>query len=584
MSTTFRYSGASDFHQPLGSSNKNNVFGRNNSTISSTNSLISNNSDTGTDTTTTTTSTTTTNNVKRMHSSLISKYNSNRSTIFTNDTDSLSSFISYDTSNNSTIASSISPNSPANHHSYSTKHQLPPYMMNKSPQYIHQSTSRHSNLNHNNNTFLYNTYSNHSNNSHQQQQILNEDLVTLNSSMDNLEDGFYKLIRLDTRISFESYYVEQRQDQYKVKLQLNKHQIDLLRYTWNQMLLEESNEEEEEEEEERDGNGDEDDIEENVNAYYSNNDNNIPGAFPTGFANSRRKIIKRKSTRNVNGNGSNTNTMTRLDSTTIASSLFCRQLYFNLLSKDQTLEKMFPSIKHQAANMAGILSLTISQLENLSNLDEYLSKLGKLHSRILNIEECHFKLMGEAFVQTFQERFGSKFTKELENLWIKLYLYIANTLLQTGIDPILKLTRYELNGSFTTSTNIDLTNGDSIILDDNISINDDNISVSNILDPKHLQQHQQNHPRSYNSSFNQDDNDNDNDNGNGNGNNGVHPTTNTVVLTKSNILIIESVTPHHQQQQQQQKNNNSGSSNIATSSKKTKFSIRKKKKENCVVM
>lgn len=389
--------------------------------------------------------------------------------------------------------------------------------------------------------------------------------------MDNLEDGFYKLIRLDTRISFESYYVEQKQEQYKVKLQLNKHQIDLLRYTWNQMLLEESNEDEifddggiDNYDLDEEGN-----IEENINAYYANNDS-IPGAFPTGYNNSRRRIIKRKSSRNVNGSGStntNTNTMTRLDSTTIASSLFCRQLYFNLLSKDPTLEKMFPSIKHQAANMAGILSLTISQLENLSILDEYLAKLGKLHSRVLNIEEAHFKLMGEAFVQTFQERFGSKFTKELENLWIKLYLYIANTLLQTGIDPVLKLTRYELNGSFTTSTNIDLTNGDSILLDDTDTDND-NVSVSNILDPKHQQQ------QYGGSSFNQDDNDNNNDGG-------VHPSTNTVVLTKSNILIIESVSPHHQQQK-----NSSGSSAATPTapSKKSKFSIRKKKKENCVVM
>ena len=107
------------------------------------------------------------------------------------------------------------------------------------------------------------------------------------------------------------------------------------------MLLEESNEDEifddggiDNYDLDEEGN-----IEENINAYYANNDS-IPGAFPTGYNNSRRRIIKRKSSRNVNGSGStNTNTMTRLDSTTIASSLFCRQLYFNLLSKDPTLEK-----------------------------------------------------------------------------------------------------------------------------------------------------------------------------------------------------------------------------------------------------
>ena len=124
------------------------------------------------------------------------------------------------------------------------------------------------------------------------------------------------------------------------------------------------------------------------------------------------------------------------------------------------------------------------------------------------------------------------------------------------------MTRYELNGSFTTSTNIDLTNGDSILLDDTDTDND-NVSVSNILDPKHQQQ------QYGGSSFNQDDNDNNNDGG-------VHPSTNTVVLTKSNILIIESVAPHHQQQK-----NSSGSSAATPTapSKKSKFSIRKRKRK-----
>ena len=72
--------------------------------------------------------------------------------------------------------------------------------------------------------------------------------------------------------------------------------------------------------------------------------------------------------------------MTRLDSTTIASSLFCRQLYFNLLSKDPTLEKCSHRLNIKQP-IWPILSLTISQLENLSILDEYLAKLGKLHSK-----------------------------------------------------------------------------------------------------------------------------------------------------------------------------------------------------------
>ena len=82
---------------------------------------------------------------------------------------------------------------------------------------------------------------------------------------------------------------------------------------------------------------------------------------------------------------------------------------------------MFPSIKHQAANMAGILSLTISQLENLSILDEYLAKLGKLHSRVLNIEEAHFKLMGKP---NFSRKIWIKNSPKNWKIYGSNYIYI----------------------------------------------------------------------------------------------------------------------------------------------------------------
>lgn len=106
---------------------------------------------------------------------------------------------------------------------------------------------------------------------------------------------------------------------------------------------------------------------------------------------------------------------------------------------DPKLERLFPSIKHQAVAFAGVMSLTISQLENLSTMNDYLEKLGKRHSRILGIEPAMFEMMGEALIQTFHERFGNKFSHDLEILWIKLYLFLANSLLQFGIDPVLKL-------------------------------------------------------------------------------------------------------------------------------------------------
>lgn len=134
----------------------------------------------------------------------------------------------------------------------------------------------------------------------------------------------------------------------------------------------------------------------------------------------------------------------------LALSTFCSQLYINLLEMDPLLEVAFPSLRHQAALMAGLILSAVNLLENLSEMDDYLVGLGKRHSRILGIEPPQFELMGEALIQTFHERFGTRFTHELEVLWIKLYMYLANSLIQFGVDPVLKLERLILHESVST--------------------------------------------------------------------------------------------------------------------------------------
>lgn len=227
-------------------------------------------------------------------------------------------------------------------------------------------------------------------------------LYQTNTQQNEVLEDSYKLIRIESNKSINSNY--SLQSQYKVNLNLNKKEIELIRYTWNIMLLDEEN---------------------SVSGK-------IPGLFKKNNA------------------------------STIASSLFCRQFYSNLLSMSPELEKLFPSIKHQAVAFAGVMSFAITQLENLSNLDDYLNKLGKRHSRILGIEPSQFELMGEALIETFHERFGYKFTRELEILWIKLYLYLSNSLLQFGIDPVLKFNKDYQDSRFSTDDLLDLDKRSSI--------------------------------------------------------------------------------------------------------------------------
>ena len=126
-------------------------------------------------------------------------------------------------------------------------------------------------------------------------------------------------------------------------------------------------------------------------------------------------------------------------SSALASSIFCHQFYGNLLYMEPSIESMFPSIRHQAVAFAGVLTMTVNNLENLSVLEAYLCSMGKRHARILAIEPPHFELMGMAFLKTIKDRFGVHSTLELEETWSRLYSYLANSILQFGIDPVLKI-------------------------------------------------------------------------------------------------------------------------------------------------
>lgn len=132
------------------------------------------------------------------------------------------------------------------------------------------------------------------------------------------------------------------------------------------------------------------------------------------------------------------------NSSFFASSLFCHQLYDNLLEMKPELQVLFPSIKHQAIAFAGIMNAAINNLESLNVLDGILEQLGKTHARILGVQAPFFEVMGDALIKTFQDRFNKSqlgFTIELENCWINLFCFLANSILLNGDDPVL---RYDL--------------------------------------------------------------------------------------------------------------------------------------------
>ncbi|KAH3680921.1 hypothetical protein WICMUC_000064 [Wickerhamomyces mucosus] len=184
-----------------------------------------------------------------------------------------------------------------------------------------------------------------------------------------------------------------------------------------------------------------------------------------------------------NDNDNNFNsTSTTNTTTTISSSLFCVQFYNNLLTMDSNLEKMFPSIKHQAISFAGVLSTAIINLNNLKVLDDYLLNLGKRHSRILGIEPFYFELMGIALLKTFKDRFGNSFNLENEKCWARLYTYLANSILKFGIDPIIKLDiNYHIIPNNNTNNQLKKINSiTSSLFDERSTISTSNTSIYSI--------------------------------------------------------------------------------------------------------
>lgn len=93
---------------------------------------------------------------------------------------------------------------------------------------------------------------------------------------------------------------------------------------------------------------------------------------------------------------------------------FYSQLYLNLLVIGPELEVVFPSLRRQALSLVGSISLTSNSFDNLAYMDNYLNKLKNIQLLIFGTEPPHFEFMGESLIQTSQERFGERFTHDLE--------------------------------------------------------------------------------------------------------------------------------------------------------------------------
>ncbi|QLL32505.1 hypothetical protein HG536_0D00270 [Torulaspora globosa] len=236
-------------------------------------------------------------------------------------------------------------------------------------------------------------------------------------SIDSPRLDSYALSRMSSSTSLSSSVIDRVR--YKIVLRLNPREKSLLRESWSMILNE--------------------DIASPPTKTGSNGKKTHLN-HKTHAVDSQKRRSRQSSASSINSAVNvAVETKGNAHSNAFASSLFCSQFYANLLSMDPDLERIFSSTRHQAVAFAGVLTAAIKNLENLQALEGFLESLGKRHARILNIEPPHFETMGVAFLKTLQDRFGVHCTIELEEVWSRLYSYLANSILQFGIDPYLQV-------------------------------------------------------------------------------------------------------------------------------------------------
>ncbi|ODV58261.1 globin ASCRUDRAFT_10311 [Ascoidea rubescens DSM 1968] len=117
---------------------------------------------------------------------------------------------------------------------------------------------------------------------------------------------------------------------------------------------------------------------------------------------------------------------------------FWNEIQNNAFLINPELNGFLPPPSHQAIYFTGILRMAVLNSEDLSVLVDYLGGIGRRHGIIFGAEPNFFQDLGVAIMRTLNERFGEAFSPEIEHVWISLYCFLANTMIDAcNIDTIL---------------------------------------------------------------------------------------------------------------------------------------------------
>ncbi|CAI5756422.1 unnamed protein product [Candida verbasci] len=112
---------------------------------------------------------------------------------------------------------------------------------------------------------------------------------------------------------------------------------------------------------------------------------------------------------------------------------FYSLLYQNLIISNPKLKLIFNNdssiIENHSIIFGDCFNFVMSNLRDLILLDEFLYQFVLENQRWSQMSTKYLEPMGNSLIETFKEELGNQFTSILELVWIKLYVFIANSLL-----------------------------------------------------------------------------------------------------------------------------------------------------------
>ena len=84
-------------------------------------------------------------------------------------------------------------------------------------------------------------------------------------------------------------------------------------------------------------------------------------------------------------------------------------------------------IKKQGSMLMSTLGLAVGSLNDLEKIIPAVRSLGQRHAGY-GVRFEHFAIVGEAFLWTLEQAFGSAFTPELKEAWTEAYMTLAGVM------------------------------------------------------------------------------------------------------------------------------------------------------------